>query len=363
VSGDTVVVGAYLEDSNATGVNGNQTDNSARDSGAAYVFVRNAGVWSEQAYLKASNTEASDEFGLSVGVSGDTVVVGASRDDSNATGVNGNQSDNSGFECGAAYVFVRNAGVWSQQAYLKASNTENGDQFGVSVAVSGDTVVVGAFGEDSSATGVNGNQSDNRAQLSGATYVFVRNAGVWIQQAYLKASNTGETDLFGSSVAVSGDTAVVGAYFEDSDATGVHGIGDDNRAQQSGASYVFLISSRIEWECTGCYFLSNNLRATLAFRATVEGASGTFSYQYRSATQTVQFTSTTMTQVQVSGDRATFSGQGILNGQAGYQFLIGAIDGGPTGAGQDSVSVIITGPNYSYAAAGTIVGGDIVVMQ
>ncbi len=83
VSGDTVVVGAYYEDSNATGVNGNQADNSATDSGAAYVFVRNGTTWSQQAYLKASNTGAGDQFGCSVAVSGDTVVVGASWEDSN----------------------------------------------------------------------------------------------------------------------------------------------------------------------------------------------------------------------------------------------------------------------------------------
>src|SRR5262249_9401641 len=162
-----------LEDSNATGVNGNQSDNSAQGSGAAYVFVRNGTVWSQQAYLKASNTNAGDQFGVSVAVSGDTAVIGAWAESSNATGVNGNQLDNSTPDAGAAYVFVRNGTTWSQQAYLKASNTDAFDAFGASVAVSGDTVVVGAHLESSNATGVNGNQSDNSAQGSGAAYVFV----------------------------------------------------------------------------------------------------------------------------------------------------------------------------------------------
>jgi hypothetical protein len=109
--------------------------------------MRSGGVWSQQAYLKASNTEAFDLFGYSVAVSGDTVVVGANGEDSSATGVNGNQADNSALQSGAAYVFMRSGGVWSQQAYLKASNTEAFDLFGYSVAVSGDTVVVGANGE------------------------------------------------------------------------------------------------------------------------------------------------------------------------------------------------------------------------
>ena len=147
-------------------------------------------------------------------VSGDTVVVGAPREASNATGVDGDQNDNSLLSPGAAYVFVRDGTNWTQQAYLKASNTGRGDYFGYSVAVSGNTVIVGAYSESSNATGVNGSQSDNSASGSGAAYVFVRSGTTWSQQAYLKASNTGAYDYFGWSVAVSGDTVVVGAYGE-----------------------------------------------------------------------------------------------------------------------------------------------------
>jgi hypothetical protein len=241
ISGDTVVVGAVNEDSNATGVNGNQGDNSLRDSGAAYVFVRSGSTWTQQAYLKASNS-GRDLFGFSVAVSGGTVVVGAPYESSNATGVNGNQADNSARDSGAAYVFVRSGGTWTQQAYLKASNTGEYDYFGYSVAISGDTVVVGAVNEDSNATGVNGNQADNSASQSGAAYVFLRSGGTWSQQAYLKASNTGANDNFGGSVAISVDTVVVGAVNEDSNATGVNGNQADNSASQSGAAYVFLRS-------------------------------------------------------------------------------------------------------------------------
>src|SRR5262249_48569900 len=194
---DTVVVGANQESSAATGVDGNQSDNSKVSSGAAYVFVRNGGAWTQQAYLKASNTDADDLFGFSVAISGDTVVVGAFGEDSAATGVNGNQSDNSKPGSAAAYVFVRNGSTWTQQAYLKASNTDAGDRFGVSVAVSGDTVVVGANNESSGATGVNGDQADNSAFSAGAAYVFIRSGTVWSQQAYLKASNTRAGDFFG----------------------------------------------------------------------------------------------------------------------------------------------------------------------
>ncbi len=239
VSGDTIVVGALFEDSNAVGVNGNQVDNGFPNAGAAYVFVRAGGVWSQQAYLKASNTAPQAIFGNSVAVGGDIVVVGANREDSSATGVNGNQADNSAFFAGAAYVFVRSGGGWSQQAYLKASNTQANDLFGWSVAVSGDTLVVGAYHEDSSATGVNGDQADNSAADAGAAYVFVRTGVTWSQQAYLKASNTGASDQFGYSVAVSGDTLAVGAVFEDSNAVGPNGNQGDNSAADSGAAYVF----------------------------------------------------------------------------------------------------------------------------
>jgi hypothetical protein len=240
LSNDTVVVGAFLEDSCATGINGNQANNSCMNAGAAYVFTRIGGVWSQEAYLKASNTEGHDQFGWSVALSGDTVVVGAKQEGSCATGINGNQANNACAAAGAAYVFTRTEGIWSQEAYLKASNTGPNDQFGWSVALSGDTVVVGAIGESSSSTGVNGNQFFNNAPSSGAAYVFTRIGGIWSQQAYLKASNTGSGDQFGSNVALSGGTLVVGASREDSNATGVNGDQADNSALDSGAAYVFV---------------------------------------------------------------------------------------------------------------------------
>ncbi len=242
MSGDTVVVGAYAEKSNATGVNGNQSDNSAQYAGAAYVFVRTAGVWSQQAYLKASNTGAFDYFGWSVAISGDTIVVGAYGESSAATGVNGNQTDNTAAVSGAAYVFVRNAGVWTQQAYLKASNTAFNFSFGYAVDVSGNTIAVGSKDENSHATGINGNQGDHTAPNSGAVYVFTRTSGVWTQQAYIKQSNTESGDLFGWSLALSGDTLAVGADSEYSAATGINGNQGDNSASHAGAVYVYTRS-------------------------------------------------------------------------------------------------------------------------
>ena len=247
ISGNTLIIGARGDNSNATGVNGDQNDNSSLDSGAAYIFVRNGNRWSQQAYLKASNTDRDDVFGSSVAISENTVVIGAPGEGSNATGVNGDQNDNSASSAGAgaAYVFVRNGNTWTQQAYLKTSNTNNGHPFigyafGGSVSIYGDTLVVGYTGDDSNATGVNGNQNDHTAHTAGAAYVFIRNGNTWSQQAYIKASNAGAFDQFGSNVLLFADTLVVGARGEASVAKGVNGDQNDNSADISGAAYLFV---------------------------------------------------------------------------------------------------------------------------
>ena len=245
IDSDTIVVGAPYEDSYATGVNGDESDNDGVDSGAAYVFVRDGVTWTQQAYIKASNTDGFDGFGYSVAVDGNTIVVGAFNESGDATGVNGDESSNDALWAGAAYVFVRDGLTWTQQAYLKASNTDDGDEFGISVAISTDMIAVGARYEDSSAIGIDDDQNKNMSG-SGAAYVFVRDGGTWTQQTYIKASNTGELDFFGSSVALDGNRLIVGAPREASNATGINGNEDDNTADDSGAAYVFVYDG-ITW--------------------------------------------------------------------------------------------------------------------
>ncbi|HCE94016.1 MAG TPA: integrin [Acidovorax sp.] len=246
--GNTLAVGAHLEDSNATGINGDQANNSANNAGAVYVFTRIGSTWSQQAYVKASNTGADDHFGFSVALSddGNTLAVGAYWEASNATGINGDQANNSASAAGAAYVFIRSGSTWSQQAYVKASNTQSGDLFGTSVALSrdGSTLAVGAYWEASNATGINGDQANNSASAAGAVYVFIRSGSTWSQQAYVKASNTQSGDLFGFSVALSSDgsTLAVGAFWEASNTTGINGDQANDAASQAGAVYVFIRS-------------------------------------------------------------------------------------------------------------------------
>ena len=254
--GSTLAIGAANEDSSATGINGDQADNSARAAGAVYVFTRNGSLWEQQAYIKASNSDADDRFGfnLSLSADGNTLAVGADSEESSATGINGDQTDNSSFQAGAAYVFIRTGSLWEQQAYVKASNTDNdrgNDSFGGSISLSADgkTLAIGAFGEGSSATGINGDQADNSADAAGAVYVFTSSGSEWVQQAYIKASNTDANDGFGVRLSLSadGNTLAVGAFLEASGATGINGDPADNSADAAGAVYIFT-RSEFMWE-------------------------------------------------------------------------------------------------------------------
>nr|MCA8837765.1 FG-GAP repeat protein [Pseudomonadota bacterium] len=243
--GDTLAVGAPGEEGNAVGIDGNQFDNSATRAGAVYVFSRAGSVWSQQAYVKTSNSEVSDFFGetLSLSADGNTLAVGASGEASNATGIDGNQDDNTAALAGAVYVFSRTGGAWSQQAYVKASNSGADDFFGdvVSLSADGNTLAVGAFGEDGNAIGIDGNQGDNTADSAGAVYVFSRTGGAWSQEAYVKASNSEAGDFFGRAVSLSteGNALAIGAWSEDSNATGIDGNQFDNTANDAGAVYMF----------------------------------------------------------------------------------------------------------------------------
>ena len=205
VSGDTVVVGATGEASSTTGIN-STPDNDAFRAGAAYVFVRSGTAWSQQAYLKASNTGAVDYFGCSVAVSGDTVIVGAFYEDSSTTGINSTPDEGAGY-AGAAYVFVRSGTAWSQQAYLKASNTGAGFFFGFSVAVSGDIVVVGAVGDASSTTGIN-STPDEDAYDAGATYLFTGLGPAPTVSTPTSAAVTATTATLGGNVTADGGATI-----------------------------------------------------------------------------------------------------------------------------------------------------------
>ncbi len=182
ISGDTAIVGAPRNDIGADA-----------DQGAAYVFVRSGGTWTQQDKLRAATGTVGDFFGGSVAISGDTVIVGAYFND---VGANANQ--------GSVYIFTRSAGVWTQQEKLTAGDGAANDLFGFSVAIDGDTAIIGAHLADA---GMNVNQ--------GAAYFFTRSDGAWSQTQKLAASDAAAGDLFGFSVALDAETAVIGASGKD----------------------------------------------------------------------------------------------------------------------------------------------------
>ncbi len=242
ISGDTLIVGAHFEASSTRGINTTPNDD-APNSGAVYVFVRTASTWVQQAYIKSSNSGALDNFGYSVAISGDTLVVGAPFEDSSSAGVNSVPNED-GNSAGAAYVFVRSGETWTQQAYIKPLNTGAQDNFGISVAISGETIAVGAQRESSSTTTINSTPND-LALDSGAAYVFVRSGTAWTQQAYIKPSNTGAGDYFGRRLGMGMQSTrlvlVVGAPYEDSSTNTINSSSNE-ALMDSGAAYAFTRS-------------------------------------------------------------------------------------------------------------------------
>jgi hypothetical protein len=215
-----------------------------------YVFTRTGGAWSQEARLRPRNSEEQDSVGCWIAISndGNTLAAGALDEDSLLTGVQpldkGADDEKTDKSAGAAYVFVRSGGKWTEQAFIKASNTGEDDWFGVRLALSGDgnTLAVGAPNEDSAAKGINGKQDDDSADGAGAVYFFTRTGSTWKQEYYVKGSNTEKFDEFGSSMALSRDgrTMAVGAHFESGGAKGVNGKEADNSVPHSGAAYVFV---------------------------------------------------------------------------------------------------------------------------
>jgi hypothetical protein len=261
--GNTMAVAAHWEASAATGINGNQNDDSIPQAGAVYVFTRTGTTWTQQAYVKASNTGKADEgntpgdgdqFGFSLTLSGDgnTMAVGAITEDSAAQGINGNDKDDTAVSAGAVYVFARTGTTWRQQAYVKPATNEAGDLFGFSVGLSydGNTLGAAAFNESSSGRGINP-PHDNKFGQSGALFIFTRQNGNWSQQAFIKGSKSEPSDGFGFSLSMSedGNTVAVGAGDEACLTPGMDppGCADDAPPGRGaniwvGAAYVFVRS-------------------------------------------------------------------------------------------------------------------------
>ena len=182
ISGDTAIIGDI-------------TDNNIEGAGAVYIFTRTGTIWSQQTKLIPNDAAARDLFGCSVAISGDTVIVGAWGD---------NEIDVNGFyHRGSAYIFTHSNGAWSQQAKLIPNDAVAGDYVGLSVSINGDTAIVGAPLKD--------DNGDN----SGSAYVFTRIGTNWSQQAKLIPNDGAARDIFSHSVAIDGNTIIIGAYDDD----------------------------------------------------------------------------------------------------------------------------------------------------
>jgi len=192
IAGDAIIVGADVDDDNG------------QSSGSAYVFTRTGTTWTEQTKLLASDGEPEDRFGISVTIAADNIVVGAWRDVDNDT------------RSGSAYVYMRAGTTWTEQAKLTMSNGADGDQFGHSVAIAGDSFVVGAFG----------------AENNGSVYVYMRTGTSWTEQAKLTASDGAANDQFGVAVAIDEGTIVVGSFLDNNDDNG-----DD-----TGSAYIYELN-------------------------------------------------------------------------------------------------------------------------
>ncbi len=190
VDGDTAVIGAVGDDDKGT------------DAGSAYIFVRSGVTWSQQQKITAADGAPSDQFGYGVAIAGDTVAIGARRDDT------ANITDH-----GSVYVFVRSGTTWSQQQKIVAGDAALDDNFGRSVALFNQTLLVGAMQRTSGG--------------NGAAYVFTRSGTTWSLQQRLTASDGETQDLFGADVALFGDVAAISQRF------------DDDTASNAGAVYVF----------------------------------------------------------------------------------------------------------------------------
>lgn len=193
IDGDVAVVGAPIDDT------------LAFQSGAAYVFRRVGGTWIEEQKLKANDPTVGAEIGRAVSVRGDTVLIGAELD------------SQSGWFAGAAYVFERIGGTWTETQKLFSGDPDDGDAFGCSLSLSGTRVLIGALTDDAAVP------SSNR----GAAYVFENAGGLWIEQQKLTASDAGDNDYMGSSVSLDGTTALIGAH------------GNSGPPFHAGAAYVF----------------------------------------------------------------------------------------------------------------------------
>ncbi len=181
-------------------------DDKGKDSGAVVSFEREVNVWKQRHIFTAPDAKSGDAFGQSIALTNNHLIIGAPRNDA------------LGNDVGAAYIYKRENDTWRYQTKITANDGAAGDLFGISVAIDGNTILVGA------------DLHDEKAENAGAVYVYVLKENMWKQEAKLMASDGGKTDIFGVRVAISGNTALVSARRDD-----IEELGAD-----AGSAYIFV---------------------------------------------------------------------------------------------------------------------------
>ena len=417
--GTTLAVGAPAEDSKAIGANGDQQNNDSTNAGAVYVFIKENGVWVQQAYLKASNTEQpnvnsfrtlpNDRFGYKVALSddGNTLAVTSLLEDSPSYGVNCNQanyeittynasSDPSddfiqaqNYDTGAVYVFTREAAEWTQEAYVKSSYFTSGLRFGETIALAGDgkTLAVGTTSDSiglsgivknsassvrecfeyypssssstssvssSSSSSSNSSSSANSSTSSykggtnsGSVHIFIHGEEGWVQQAYVKNSNAQQGDAFGASIALStdGNTMVVGAIGEDSQAKGVNGNQADNSCVYPDRDRLYVL----DLTCKDAFYESYGLNNGAAYVFTRSGAEWTQEAYLKPAS--TFFSTLFGASVDLSGDGNTLA----VGAKGDTSIIINTDDPENIDKNlvQEAAKLVGTGSTYVFTRSGT----------
>jgi hypothetical protein len=221
IDGDYIIIGARLEDEDASG---NATLNNA---GSAYIFKQTNGLWLQQQKIVSSDRANLDFFGSCVAINANFAIVGAPIEDEDSIGANTLNAS------GSVYIFKQSNGVWSQTQKIVANDREAAANFGSSIAVANNYLVVGAVSEDKN---VNGSTLISNA---GAAYIFQEIGGSWVQQQKIIASDREAEDFFGNSVAINGNYIIVGSRFEDDNVSGADSISN------AGAAYIYKLTNGV----------------------------------------------------------------------------------------------------------------------
>lgn len=224
INRDYAIIGSLADDEDSNG------NNYAPNAGSAYIYKLDNGTWNQSQKITADDREGSDLFGSAVALSEDFIIVGAHREDHDSEG------NNYLGDAGSVYIYKNESDTWTQAQKITAIDRDSPDFFGYSISIFGDYILVGAYEEDEDILG------ENNLASAGSAYLFKNESGTWNQVQKITASDRGESDLFAYAVAIYGDYAIIGAYYEDEDAN------QNNTIANAGSAYIYYNSATVSVE-------------------------------------------------------------------------------------------------------------------